>query len=63
MATPATTTATPRIPGHAGQKGIFPAVYARQLMVSRALTTMVVTPPSIHWSDLWSSFSVVFSSF
>ena len=58
---PTPTTATPRIPGHADQKGIFPAVYTRQLMVSRPLTTMVVTPPSIHWSDLWLTFPVVFA--
>jgi len=44
------------------QKGIFPTVYARQLMVSRALTTMVVTPPSTHWSDLWLACSVISGS-
>jgi hypothetical protein len=49
---PATTTATPRIPGHADQKGIFPAVCTRQLMVSRPLTPMIVRPFSIQRSDL-----------
>lgn len=33
---PTHTTANPRIPGHTEQKGIFPTVYTRQLMVSGA---------------------------
>ena len=32
------------------------------LMVSRALTTMVVAPPSTHWSDLWLACSVISGS-
>ena len=63
MMTPAATSATPRIPGHADQKGIFPTVYTRQLMVSRPLTAMTVTPPSNQRSDLWLlTFPFVFAS-
>jgi hypothetical protein len=57
---PAITTATPRIPGHADQKGIFPAVYTLQLIVSRPLTPMIVRPFSIQRSDLWQTLPAVF---
>ena len=62
MMKPTPTSAIPRIPGHADQEGIFPTVYARQLMVSRPLTRMVVKPPTNHWFDLWPlTFPAVFS--